>query len=163
MALPKWSNENLQILQVGEKSIAIPPRTGVMPSILAIQMHPKYWEDPDRWNPKRWVAASSTSLKSTSDLAKTLRSECVVKPVQSTYFPWSDGPQNCPGEKFAQVEFVAVLAILLRDHRVSVVQVGNETIDEARERALAVTQDCNMELLLRMRDADRVRLRWRKV
>ena len=161
MALPKWSNEKSQNLRVGEKSIVIPPCTGVMPSILAIQMHPKYWEDPDRWNPKRWI--STTCSTPPADLASQLRAETFVKPLQSTFFPWSDGPQNCPGEKFSQVEFVAVLAVLFHNHRVSVVQVGNETAHEATERALAVTQDCNMELLLRMQDADQVRLRWKKV
>ncbi|TEY42791.1 hypothetical protein BOTCAL_0380g00120 [Botryotinia calthae] len=138
MALPKWSNDNPQVLKVEDRTIVIPPRTEVMPSILGLQMHPKYWNDPLVWNPSRWVESS-------------------------TFFPWSDGPQNCPGQKFSQVEFVAVLAVLLRDHKVSVVQNDDESPQKARERALAVTQDCNMELLLRMRDADQVRLIWKKV
>ena len=45
----------------------------------------------------------------------------------------------------------------------SVVQNDDESPQKARERALAATQDCNMELLLRMRDADQVRLIWKKV
>ncbi|TGO15133.1 hypothetical protein BTUL_0044g00720 [Botrytis tulipae] len=144
MALPKWSNEIPQTLQIQGKTIVIPPHTGVMPSILGIQMHPKYWEDP----------TSQTSASNT---------EKVMTPASSTFFPWSDGPQNCPGQKFSQVEFVAVLAILLRHHRVSIVQTDDETPEKAIERALAVTQDCDMEMLLRMRDADQVKLTWKKV
>ncbi|TGO42526.1 hypothetical protein BHYA_0007g00250 [Botrytis hyacinthi] len=106
MALPKWSNEIPQTLQIQGKTIVIPPHTGVMPS---------------------------------------------------TSFPRSDGPQNCPGQKSSQVEFVAVLAILLRHHRVSIVQGDNKTPEKAKDRALTVTQDCDMELLLRMRDADQSR------
>ena len=97
------------------------------------------------------------------DLATQLRQEIVFIPVQSTYFPWSDGPQNCPGAKFAQVEFVAVLACLLRNHRVGVVREPNESFEKARKRALATTEDCDMELLLRMRNADKVRLEWKRV
>jgi cytochrome P450 len=57
-----------------------------------------------------------------------------MTPKQSNYFPWSDGPQNCPGAKFAQVEFIAVLACLLRDHRVEILRESDESF-EAPERA----------------------------
>lgn len=81
-----------------------------------------------------------------------------MTPLQSTYFPWSDGPQNCPGAKFAQVESVAVLACLLWDHRVVIVPEPGESLEKAINKALATTEDCDMELLLRMRNADNVRL-----
>ena len=143
----------------------IPPQTGVMPSLLAVQTHPKYWQDPLLWQPSRWISSSLVpgSDGPELDLAIRLRQEVVITAVQSTYFPWSDGPQNCPGAKFAQVEFVAVLACLLRNHRVRVVREPNESFEKARKRALATTEDCDMELLLRMRNADKVRLAWKRV
>jgi cytochrome P450 len=136
-----------------------------MPSLLAVQTHPKYWQDPLLWRPSRWICLSTVPRSSGSelDLATRLRQEALFTPMQSTYFPWSDGPQNCPGAKFAQVEFVAVLACLLRDHRVGVVHELNESFEKARKRALATTEDCDMELLLRMRNADKVRLAWKRV
>jgi len=69
-----------------------------------------------------WISLfpASGSSGSEVDLATRLGQEALFTPAQSTYFPWSDGPQNCPGAKFAQVESVAVLACLLRDHRVRV-------------------------------------------
>jgi hypothetical protein len=57
-----------------------------------------------------------------------------------------------------KVEFVAVLACFLRDHRVRVIHEPNENFEKARKRALAATEDCDMELLLRMRNEDKVRL-----
>ena len=39
-----------------------------------------------------------------------------------------------------------------------VVREPNESAERAKQRALDTTQDCNMELLLRMRNADSVRL-----
>lgn len=159
MALPKWSNEFPQTLQVGEQTVVIPPQTGVSPGLLAIQTHPKYWTDPLTWKPSRWILSSSK----TPDLPKQLAEESIFTPVPGSYFPWSDGPQNCPGAKFAQVEFVAVLACLLKGHRVGVVRGENESDEHARKRALAVTEDCDMELLLRMRDPDKVRLEWKEM
>ena len=144
----------------------IPPHTGAIPSLLAIQTHPKYWQDPLVWRPSRWISSSPAPGSSGSnelDSATRPTQEALITPAQSTYFPWSDGPQNCPGAKFAQVEFVAVLACLLRDHRIGVVPEPNESFEKARKRALATAGDCDCQLLLRMRNADNVRLECKRV
>jgi cytochrome P450 len=92
-------------------------------------------------------------------LATRFPQELLVTPKPGTFFPWSAGPQNCPGEKFAEVEFVAVIACLLRDHRIGIVPNGpGESFPAARTRVLDTTQDCDLKLLLRMRNADQVRL-----
>ena len=57
------------------------------------------------------------------------------------------------------MEFVAVLARLLRHHRLEVVKEPGESIEKARKRVLATLEDCDLELLLRMKDADKVRIR----
>ncbi|KAL9125818.1 MAG: hypothetical protein Q9217_005038 [Psora testacea] len=165
LVLPKWTNEHPQTLQIGKNTVVIPPHTGVMPSLRTVQMHPKYWQDPLRWKPSRWISLSTAPGSSGSglELATQLRQEAIFTPAQSTYFPWSDGPQNCPGAKFAQVEFVAVLSCLLRDHRIGIIQEPNESLEKARKRALATTEDCEVELLLRMRNADKVRLTCKRV
>jgi cytochrome P450 len=170
LALPKWTNDFPQTLKVrmGEsaKQVVIPPRTNVSPSLLAVQTHPEYWKEPLVWRPERWVAssisisnnASTAQEKSGSKEKRKEEGEVLLPPtIPHTYFPWSDGPQNCPGEKFALVEGVAVLAGLLRGHRVNIVREGKgETSGEARERVMQCVEDCDMQLLLRMRDAERV-------
>ena len=127
-----------------------------MPSLLAVQTHLDFWPDPLSWNPSRWIVSPSSSSPSSKN---SEREETILTPAPSTYFPWSDGPQNCPGAKFAQVEFVAVLARLLRHHRLEVVKEPGESIEMARKRVLANTEHCDLELLLRMKDADKVRIR----
>ena len=53
----------------------------------------------------------------------------------------SDGPQELSWEKkFAKVDFVAVLACLRRDHRVSVLADPGETPQQTRKRALATAE-----------------------
>lgn len=44
-----------------------------------------------------------------------------------TPFSRSTGPRVCPGQKMAQVEFIAVFATLLRHHRIDAVPLNGET------------------------------------
>ena len=44
-----------------------------------------------------------------------------------------------------------------------VVREPNESFEKARVRVLATTEDCDMQLLLRMRDANKVQLAWKQV
>lgn len=137
-----------------------------MPSLLAVQTHPKHWTDPLLWQPSRWILPSASEVPhniNIVDTATRLSQETLVEAKQSTFFPWSDRPQDCPCKTFAQVEFVAVLACLLRDHRINVIMNPGESFPAARNRLLATTEDCDMELLLRMRNADRVRVECRPV
>lgn len=92
--------------------------------------------------------------------AEELNREELYVPTKGTYFPWSDGPQFCPGKKFAQVEFVAVLASLFRAHRVHPLLQAGEDAESGRKRALGVCEDSEHVLLLRMRDGDSIRLVW---
>ncbi|KAF1995035.1 cytochrome P450 [Amniculicola lignicola CBS 123094] len=136
-----------QTLVIENRSIVIPANTSTSPSIIAVHTNPRYWPDPLKWNPQRWVMTSEVGQES------------LLLPPRDTFFPWSDGGQNCPGMKFSQVEFVAVLALLMRQHRFRIVKNREETEEQSKERVRGVINDCDMQLLLRMRDSDRVRLR----
>ncbi|KAF1967595.1 hypothetical protein BU23DRAFT_482981, partial [Bimuria novae-zelandiae CBS 107.79] len=65
----------------------------------------------------------------------------------------------CLGVKFSQVEFVVVLTNLFRQHRIAIVkQRALETDFEAVTRAWKVANECEFQMLLRMKDPDRVKL-----
>ncbi|OOG00095.1 hypothetical protein ASPCADRAFT_161615 [Aspergillus carbonarius ITEM 5010] len=145
--LPKRTNDQSQPLQIGERTVMIPPNVLVYPCVLPMHLHPQHWEDPLTWKPSRWVTS-----------ATTFKDEQLITPQRCTYFPWSDGPQNCPGNKFSQVEFVAVVASIIREHRIRAVPEPGETSEDTRARVLATTRDVDMQLLLRMKNADQVRL-----
>lgn len=55
---------------------------------------------------------------------------------------------------------MAVLAYLLKDHRLRIKQHEGEGLALALERLSRTINDVNMEMLLRMKDADRVRLQY---
>lgn len=121
-----------------------------MPSLQALHTHPRHWGDDSLvWRPSRWIIGSND-----------LESERLFSPPKGVYFPWSDGIRNCPGKKFAQVEFVATLVALFRNHIVEPVPKSGESLRDARDRTLRVVKDSNVELLLQMRDSRSVSVRW---
>jgi hypothetical protein len=86
-----------------------------------------------------------------------------MTPRDGTYLLWSDGPQNCPGKRFAQVEVGSVLSCLFYKHSVAVVCNEGESDKMAQTRCQNVCKDSEIGLLLRMRDADEVWLKWHEV
>lgn len=63
-----------------------------------------HFEDPKRWDPRRWIdAVDGRLVHPTADCA---------------FYAWGAGPRICPGMKFAQVEFCAVMSCVLRKVRV---------------------------------------------
>ncbi|KAK2593190.1 hypothetical protein QQS21_009119 [Conoideocrella luteorostrata] len=151
MALPKWTAERGQRLTVGGKTLDIPPGVVTSPFLLAVQTHPKYWPDPYAWKPSRWIVNPAAT-------PDCIDQEKLLVPPKGAYFPWSDGPQNCPGKKFAEVEAVAIFSRLFKTHRLTVKKEVAESDESARGRALACVNDIDAELLLRMVDRGRARL-----
>ena len=146
-------------LKVNEQNIQIPADTVVIPSLMALHAHPRYWgEDALVWRPSRWIEHSSTSTS--KDIGNRLINERLLVPQKGAYFAWSEGARSCPGKKFAQVEFVATMATLFRRHRVQPVPKEGETLDQARIRVLDVVKDTRMQLLLQMRDPNSVAVTW---
>jgi cytochrome P450 len=84
-------------------------------------------------------------------------------PQDGTYLPWSYGPQNCPGKRFAQVEVVTVLACLLHKHSITVVCDEGESDQMAQKRIQNVCNDSKVGLLLHMKYPDDPWLNLKKV
>jgi cytochrome P450 len=147
MALPKCTSSTSQRLQFEDNSVIIPANTSTSPSILAVHTHSKYWPKPVQWKPSRWVATDENGRES------------LITPSSNTYLPWSDGTQNCPGRKFSEVEFVAVIALLMQDCKLSIVREEGQSEEQAKKRAVRIVNDCDMQMLLRMRDAGQLKLK----
>lgn len=145
MALPKYTSGESQQLAIGDSIVNVPSKVYIVPSLLAMHTHPKHWgSDALEWKPCRWIDANDDFLVS----------------KRGTYFPWSEGPQNCPGKKFAQVEFVAVIACLFKSLRVKPVCGPGESMNDAMKRLSMVLEETSHGVLLRMKSADGVRLSW---
>ena len=125
---PRWTGNTLQSLPVGERNIILPPKTTVMVNNGATQTNPAIWgDDADMWRPNRWISSVNEPGKEA----------LLTIPTKDAFLAWSSGPRVCPGLKFSQVEFVAVMAEWLRSHLVEPVLEGKEGMDYARKRLKA--------------------------
>jgi len=149
MLIPKYTDNAALPLTIVGKTYTIPPRTHVSVHLAAIQSNPKSWgQDSLTWRPDRWIQSSPNN---------DLDGEEIVESAKGTFMPWSVGPRQCPGKKFAQVEFVAVIARLMRSHRVKTAAGGSipELVETIEDSEIGVT--------LKLKHPEKVRLKWEEV
>ncbi|MCJ1289405.1 hypothetical protein MMC34_000937 [Xylographa carneopallida] len=160
--IPKWTSTHSAMLRIQGQDYLIPPQTLVVPSLMALHTHPRYWgHDSLVWRPSRWIVTSSRKGPDLRNDSKTaFEEEELLVPIKGSYIPWSEGAANCPGKKFAQVEFVAAMTSLFKDHRVQPLTKRGETLEQARRPVLDVVADSAVNLLLEMQDPGSVALRW---
>lgn len=157
----KFTGSSAQTLKVGRggKTIVVPPMTMVLPSYAALQTDPKWWgTDSLQWRPSRWIEEQNSGAVRSGP-----GDEDLITPRRGSYLAWSGGARDCPGRKFSQVEFVATLATLFREHRVEPVPMAGETPETSRKRVLHLIEtDSAPVLLLQMLHPERAPLRWRR-
>ena len=128
----------------------LPPETTVYVNNAALHLKPEFWgADSHAWRPDRWIKEEDGA-------------EVWVQPVEGSYMPWGHGARLCPGKKFAQVEFVAVVASLMKEHRVRPVVRDGETEEDALKHTLRVIEESDMDLAVKMLHPERLRVRWER-
>lgn len=170
---PKWISDSKApvTIQVGSKNYTIPPDTFVQLNLTALFSSPEYFSpDPLVWRPDRFVVSSALESdkvngdQSTSSTPKMHAKETIWEPPRGSFIPFSDGPRNCVGQKFARVEFVAVMATFFRRHRVKPLCKKGETLDHARARAVKMAMDAQTGgVALKMSNPESVALVWERV
>lgn len=159
MSIPKYTGDHDQGLAINNKNYLIPAETLILPNSVALHTHPRYWgEDALTWRPSRWIVAQAE--RNNDAHLKFSDEELLRVPMQGTFVPWSEGARVCPGKKFAQVEFVAVIAGLFRTHHVNpIVHIGEST-HHARQRIFDMVNDSNMGFLLQIRNPTSASVEW---
>ncbi|KAL1878200.1 hypothetical protein Daus18300_002117 [Diaporthe australafricana] len=181
--LPKLTTSRPTILSTAEagtqrRDIVIPPNTYVVVNFVHLHCAPELWgEDSLEFRPNRWIARPDSSSSTPLLVGRGYSAEEKLERLQpGAFIPWATGPRNCPGMKFAQVEFVSVIGSLLSEHRVEAAlapvlreqaeskalmesQIGNL----ARDRLKAVLEDSDVRVTTTMLRPGEVWLRWHKV
>ncbi len=76
----------------------IPKGTTVMPNLYAVHHDPRHWEEPEKFNPERFLDASGKLL-----------------PKPESWMPFSQGRRACLAESLAKPELQLLLAGLFRN------------------------------------------------
>ncbi|KAK7744035.1 hypothetical protein SLS62_010335 [Diatrype stigma] len=150
----KWTGDRATTLVVGDKTLQLPPKTILLPSYCSLHTDPRYWgSDSLTWRPSRWIEPSDTAGQEEIDMHQ-----------RGVFLGWSEGTRDCPGKKFSQVEFVALMVGLFRHWRVDPAKKGPGESDEAaRQRVLdLISGDSGWVLLLQMLHPQRAPLVWRQ-
>lgn len=109
----------------GRGSITVTSSTVVGGHFYGGHLSPRWGSDAEAFDPKRFVSCSASGV------------EELIVPQGPVYSPWLLGPRVCPGKKFSQVEFVALIAQVQSKWRIEVAATGQDT-EAARENLLKI-------------------------
>jgi len=147
-------SDSYQPLTIQGKQYVLPPHTTIFGNFTALHAADYWGSEPFVWQPKRWILKN----ESQNDLGY----EEILQPSLDAFMPWSSGPRICPGKKFAQVEFVATIALLFQNHRVKPITEPGESPSATKERLLQAVQDSDLGTTLKMAHPEMVRLVWER-
>lgn len=92
-----------QVLTIAGNDYVVPKGWYASANFNCCHHDPEVWgDDTEVYRPSRWIEVVDEK-------------EHLKKYVE--FMPWSAGPRICPGMKFAQVEFTAVVSTVLRHYR----------------------------------------------
>lgn len=142
-----------QGLNLNGKRVTVPAGCMVTLNTAALHRNPKYWphtsdEDLLEFRPERWLLDPTKSSNNTDDNAyaeeegldfdgpdkRPDTAASLYRPPKGAYIPFSDGYRSCLGRRFAQVEILAVLAVIFKTWSVEL-DVGAYMTDEEVAKA----------------------------
>ncbi|KAH8894582.1 putative cytochrome P450 oxidoreductase [Thozetella sp. PMI_491] len=106
LSIPTGSNAGAHLLPAGTKVVLSAP---------GVHYNPEYWPDPYNLDPNRWLNRTWT-FQEGHDRRVTAADK--TRQMRGKLLTFSDGARACLGRKFAQAEFMAFFAALLRDYTV---------------------------------------------
>nr|ALD15915.1 cytochrome P450 [Dendroctonus armandi] len=112
------------LVRKAEKNInigdhVIQKNCSILFGVLSVHRNAKYWPQPNKFDPDRFLPENASKIQ------------------PGSYIPFSHGPRNCIGLKYAMMSMKAILATVLRKYRVV---TSYQTIDDL---------EVKMNLLLR--------------
>lgn len=162
--IPKSTGFHSQSLALGDKTYILPSSTAININVQALHTDPQTWgSDALDWRPSRWLRASSSTFSSHDNHTLPMAEETFIEPEAGTFIPWADGPRECVGRKFSQVEFVAVLASLFRQYRVRPVVKNGEVEADAKRALVHMVDDSAISAItLQMLEPRSRSLKWER-
>jgi cytochrome P450 len=147
-----------QTLSYRDQDIPIPADTTIFLEAVSLHRNPKYWSpSPDTFLPSRWLKDLSYTPPPNT-LSESPAHKNLLCPVRGSFIPFGAGMRSCLGKKFAQVEFCTIVAVLLRECSVELVDDGDgKGWEEKKREALECLGRRRTIIALRMLGKVRVR------
>jgi cytochrome P450 len=101
---PAWAIVRNSLKDCDLGGYRVPAGATVMMSQWVMHRDPRYYDQPEQFNPDRWLEGRAKGAS------------------KFTYFPFGGGPRTCIGASFATMEGVLVLAAIAQSYQVRVVQ-----------------------------------------
>ncbi|THC96189.1 hypothetical protein EYZ11_004352 [Aspergillus tanneri] len=120
VSIPKWTGESSATITHKGKTYSLPPKLNINLNANALHYSEEYWgPDVSSFNPHRWDKSNPDSFLAQNDGKSGLSGpgiefNSIHKPLRGAFIPFSDGFRACVGKRFAQVEFVAALSVILK-------------------------------------------------
>jgi cytochrome P450 len=100
---PVWALVRNPVKECEIGGYRIPMGTTILMSQWVMHRDPRYYDEPERFNPDRWLDARSKEAP------------------KFAYFPFGGGPRTCIGASFATTEAALVLATIAQKYQIRVV------------------------------------------
>eukprot|EP00850_Spirogloea_muscicola_P009567 SM000054S18053 [mRNA] locus=s54:172270:176077:+ [translate_table: standard] len=102
---------------------SIPKGTDLFISVYNLHHSPYFWEEPDRFDPGRFLVDKSPGDVLGWEGYNASRTPSALYPNETSsdfaFLPFGGGPRKCVGDQFALVESTVALAMLLRRYEIS--------------------------------------------
>jgi len=163
-----------QGLSMQGQHYTVPENCYVTLNTAALHRNPKYWphtseEDLLDFRPERWLVdghvnggtqhqedSTEEDLDFDGPDKRSDTAPSLFRPAKGAYIPFSDGYRSCLGRRFAQVEILAVLAVIFKQWSVELdvsmfLREGEteETLGEARKKEVWEQADARARGLLK--------------
>ncbi|KAF9051514.1 cytochrome P450 [Panaeolus papilionaceus] len=99
----------------GKTTLPVEKGVHVIVDMVGVQYNPRYFDEPEKFKPSRWYGVTSES---------------------EMFSAFSVGPRACLGRKFAVVESICFISMLLRDYKVEPLLSNGESTEEWAKRVL---------------------------
>jgi len=115
-----------------KKKYIVKAGTNIACSISALHKNPLYWNDPEKFDPDRFH----------EDVIRTT----LKHPFQ--FVPFSAGPRNCIGQRFASLELIAIVVTLMQNFSVSLTKENLAAVS-IEETVVQAPKNLNITLAIR--------------
>jgi len=140
-----------QTIFSADHEFTVPGNTAFQIVVSSTHRNPRYWpsgpapfgkiDDLDEFRPQRWLRDESPAVakppneekpdtRQPEEMLSSDTSDALFRPFPGSYIPFSTGHRRCIGRRFAQVELLAVLTVLLKSYTLEI-DVEDFADDEA--------------------------------